>query len=906
MNLYKIVNKSIFLQELKHVNTIIGVNMKYIFKLFVVAYLFTLLSACTMDNSDIDFASELPKKVTRTWIGPEYWANPLQDWQLSNGRMECVVSGGDRSIFLLTHEMASNSGSFKMKVKLGKLINSNDTLSEGWVGFKIGIKGEFNDYRSAAVRGYGFPIGITTSGQLFIGKKPAIENKIITTFDELSLELKSTPKGDNNLISLIAYDSRGKILSQIERDNVNPIWLSGGIALTCSNGEVKDALDGVPISDYPAWGFRPGTGRGGNIKFWFSDWSISGSKIIKNDDRIFGPILFAQYTLSKNILKMTAQLPPIGKEDGEYVQFQIKESGKWNTIQKTMIDALARTVRFKVENWNTQKDIPYRLVYKLVSGNDKLKDYHYEGTIRKEPLDKKELVVAAFTGNNDLGFPNNDIFNSVKKHNPDVMFFSGDQIYEGVGGYGVQRSPIDKSIIDYLRKWYLYGWAYGDLMRDRPTIAIPDDHDVYHGNIWGEAGKAVPSGTFGKEAQDAGGYKMPAEWVIMVERTQTSHLPDPYDSTPVKQGIGVYYTSMNYAGVSFAIIEDRKFKSAPKPLMPKAKVNNGWAQNKKWNAEREGDVAGAILLGKRQLEFLDNWASDWADKTWMKVVLSQTIFANVATLPREKSGHDSVVPSLKIFSKGEYPPDDVPVKDMDSNGWPQTPRNKAVSIIRKAFAFHIAGDQHLGSTIQYGVDDWNDAGYAFCVPSISNVWPRRWFPNSPGKNRKENSPKYTGDFKDGFGNKMTVSAVSNPIFTGKKPARLYDRATGYGIVRFKKDNRDIEIECWPRLSDPSTDKQYAGWPIKINQNENYERKAVAYLPTLKINGMTNPVVQIINESKNEIIYTLRINGSSFTPKVFELGNYTIKVGELETDKVKVMKKVASVSNAGKEIIEINL
>ena len=52
---------------------------------------------------------------------------------------------------------------------------------------------------------------------------------------------------------------------------------------------------------------------------------------------------------------------------------------------------------------------------------------------------------------------------------------------------------------------------------------------------------------------------------------------------------------------------------------------------------------------------------------------------------------------------------------------------------------------------------------------------------------------------------------------------------------------------------PSTDKQYAGWPIKINQNENYEREAVAYLPTLKINGMTDPVVQIINEATSEII-----------------------------------------------------
>ena len=858
----------------------------------VIGFIFTSLNCSKKENSQ-DFTSSFPQHTTRTWIGPQYWANPLQDWQLNNGRIECIVSGGDRNIFLLTHEMGSHSGSFKMKVKLGKLVSPNDTLDEGWVGFKIGIKGEFNDYRSAAVRGFGFPIGITTSGQLFIGKKRDNENLIKTSFNEVMLELNIVPKGEKNLLSLIAYDSTGINLLEIERSDVDPIWLSGGIALVCSNGKVQEVESTNAILDYPAWGMKKGTGRGGNLRFWFSDWTISGSKIIRNDDRKFGPILFAQHTLSNNSLKMTAQLPPIGKEDGEFVQLQIKKNGNWKTIEKSRIDSLARTARFKVENWNTQKDIPYRLVYELVSVNDELKEYYYEGTIRKEPWDKEELVVAAFTGNNDLGFPNNDIFNSVKKHNPDVLFFSGDQIYEGVGGYGAQRSPLDKAVMGYLRKWYLYGWAYGDLMRDRPTVAIPDDHDVYHGNIWGSGGKAVPLGTYGNEAQDAGGYKMPAEWVKMVERTQTSHLPDPYDPTPIKQGIGVYYTSMNYAGVSFAIIEDRKFKSAPKPLMPEAKVNNGWAQNRKWNAAKNGDVPGAILLGKRQLDFLENWASDWANKTWMKVVLSQTIFANVATLPKQKSSHDSVVPSLKIFSKGEYPPDDVVVMDMDANGWPQTPRNDAISTIRKAFAFHIAGDQHLGSTIQYGVADWNDAGYAFCVPSISNVWPRRWFPATPGKNRKKNSPKYTGDFKDGFGNKMTVHAVSNPIFTGKKPARLYDRATGYGIVRFNKESRDIVVECWPRLSDPSKDNQYSGWPIVINQNENYEREAIAYLPTLKINGITDPVVQIINESTSEIIYTLRIKGKSFTPKVFELGRYTIKVGELGTKYEKTFSSVSS-------------
>ena len=137
---------------------------------------------------------------------------------------------------------------------------------------------------------------------------------------------------------------------------------------------------------------------------------------------------------------------------------------------------------------------------------------------------------------------------------------------------------------------------------------------------------------------------MPAAWVNMVQRTQTSHLPDAYDPRPVKQGIGVYYCNMNYGGVSFAILEDRKFKSAPKMLLPEAKIHNGWAQNIEFDAKTKGDVAGAELLGDRQLGFLDAWADDWRDGVWMKVVLSQTIFANVATLPAS-AHHDNVVPA---------------------------------------------------------------------------------------------------------------------------------------------------------------------------------------------------------------------------------------------------------------------
>lgn len=172
------------------------------------------------------------------------------------------------------------------------------------------------------------------------------------------------------------------------------------------------------------------------------------------------------------------------------------------------------------------------------------------------------------------------------------------------------------------------------------------------------------------------------------------------------------------------------------------------------------------MPGQRQLNFLRDWSADWSNQAQMKVVLSQTIFACVQTLP-ENEVNDQNVPKLRILNEGDYPPDDIPVIDMDSNGWQQSGRNKALREMRRGFAFHLAGDQHLGSALQSGIDDWGDASFAFCVPAISKVWLRRWMPKIEGKNRQPNSPKYSGDFLDGPGNKITVYAVSNPYFTGK-------------------------------------------------------------------------------------------------------------------------------------------
>jgi len=261
-------------------------------------------------------------------------------------------------------------------------------------------------------------------------------------------------------------------------------------------------------------------------------------------------------------------------------------------------------------------------------------------------------------------------------------------------------------------------------------------------------------------------------------------------------------------------------------------------------------------------------------------VVSQTLFANVATLPSSERG-DGVTPKLRVMRPGEYAANETPVMDHDSNGWPQTGRNEALRAMRKALAFHIAGDQHLGSTVQYGIDDWGDAGWAICVPAVANVWPRRWYPSEPGRNRRPGNPRYTGEFVDGFGNKMTVHAVSNPTAVGVKPAALHDRAPGYGIIVFDRQSRDITIANWPRWVDPAEPgaKPYEGWPIRINQLDSGLTGARWELDRIETPGVVEPVVQVVDQQSGEVVYTVRVRGSSFTPRVWKQGVYTVRVSE---------------------------
>ena len=98
------------------------------------------------------------------------------------------------------------------------------------------------------------------------------------------------------------------------------------------------------------------------------------------------------------------------------VALQVRDGDAWNEIAREEIEANSRSVVFRIADWDDAKDTPYRVVYE---------DDVWEGTVRKDPVDKNEIVVAAFTGNNDLGFPHADIVRNVKHFDPEPSIGEG-------------------------------------------------------------------------------------------------------------------------------------------------------------------------------------------------------------------------------------------------------------------------------------------------------------------------------------------------------------------------------------------------------------------------------------------------------------------------------------------------
>ena len=723
------------------------------------------------------------KTHDRVWIGGEFWSNPMEDWRVNDGWVQCQTTAGNRSIHSVTRQITDTTAAFAMSVELSQSAPINNN---GGAGFRIGVRSDLNEYRSNCFAKNGINAGIV-SNQLVLGKgrqaltKPTKKSHVI-------LKLEGSAQGERYLLKLTAMDvASGEAIGQISQ-KVSASAVAGNIALVSQ-------YEG-PQRRYAIPGYR------------FRNWQVGGDALKHNKAQTFGPLLWTMYSLSDSrskegfVLKLSALTGPLGKDDNKKVELQVKRQDEWVSLGEAALDPEAWTATFRIPNWTEKQATPYRVVYQQSYKSGPAVPDYWEGIIRANPAGRP-LRLAALTCQNDYAFPYEPVANNVVKMDPDMIYFSGDQLYESHGGFGIIRDPADPAILNYLRKFYQFGWSFRESMKNAPTICIPDDHDVFQGNIWGEAGAKMKD--LAKGASSKGGYREPARMVNVVHKTCCGHHPDFYDATPVEQDISVYYGDMVYGGVSFAILGDRQWKSGPE----RVETGSGRADHvRDKNVDTSVlDKPGLILLGERQEKFLQAWGKDWRGHT-MKVLLSQTVFAGVATHHGGFNGY------LKA--------------DLDSGGWPQTARNRAIEILRESMALHINGDQHLTSLCQYGVDKQRDSNWSFCTPAIAAGYPRWWRADEvgmPHKNRPKHNLPHTGEYLDGFGNKVYLYTAGNPEVGTKRPRyeRAHQKGSGFGFVTIDTEKKTYKLEAFRFNVDPTDGKpgnQFPGWPITLHQAEN--------------------------------------------------------------------------------------
>jgi len=794
---------------------------------------------------DVAFKDTWSGVCNQAWVGGAYWANRLHDWEVNQGRLQtrnAINQRPLRSVHRLNSVVSASPGSFELRVNTGVV---EGHASTGFSGILIGAGGNL-DYRAAALvhnrhgRDGGLIAGVDANGRAFIEDNGRVKKRIITAQgagaefsdkDGVTLLVRA----DFNIqsryyLNVSVLNPQGSVVNSVKAE-VPAHRLLGNIALVSTPG----------ASD---------------TQHWFNYFYGSGAKLIDVPDRSFGPLLMTTYTLSRNTLTLNAQLPQLCIDGYATPSLEVQRDGQWVNIASSDINPSAFVSRFSVPDWNATESVAYRVVLQKKSSEP---SHYFYGVIQADPITKNEVIVSTFNcrpglllsdtegwiqQNNTtpftwtqerIAYPHSELLANADKHGSDILTFLGDQIYEFDPNGFIDDVSLETLVDDYFWKWQQFVLTVREYTRNKPSFIIPDDHDVYQGNVWGANG--VPA----IEETD-GGFVYPSEFVQIVIQTQTGSLPTYKDNAPVAQGIDVYFTDLVYAGVGFAILEDRKFKSHP---------------------NTPDDTA--TLLGTRQLAFLNEWAKDWTGQT-LKLAISQSPFA-------QSTSHAGADATRNL-------------RDKDANGWPKSGRDRAVVALRKAFAPHISGDQHLGSSLQHGVAQPRDAVYSFAGPSMLNIFPRVWDPANLNAGPGELGDNYLGQYTDAHNNFIEVLAAANPdsYYLPKPLNGTWQKdqlGIGYGVVRMNKAQRSYTFEAWPAwvVPDQANANMYSDWPITFNQLDNDGRQAVGFLAT-RTATVNDAVVSVTNQNTGELVYARRIIGNVVEVPVYDANAlYTVELSD---------------------------
>jgi hypothetical protein len=691
----------------------------------------------------------LPTDRTRTWLGPPLWANRLQDWRLHGGRLECVAASGPmrtRTVAVLTRELVAGDLPGRIGVRTGLL-----AAGEGFSGFLVGAGAGRLDHRAAALvqgaSGQGGGVLCTYEADGSVGFRDHTDEARQFAYapipgtvrsgparpravdEDVELVLELAPRGRGRFrLRLEARDRAGAPLAAARLDGVDGAALVGGIALVSSSREAV-----------------------GGARHWFAGLGAAGAKLARRPERAEGPILGTLYSLNRTVLKLTAQLFPIGDTDPRELRLQLGPRGGgdgWEDAATAPVGPGLAAV-FRLTGWDGAAARRYRV--RWAAGTDQ--EQAFEGAVHhRQPVlpPRRAGRGAGPAATPPAGRRRRPVLRA-PAHHPRAG-------PRARAGHAVPLVPV--------------------------AVGVPrPDQGGPHGGA-GRRPRRLPPQPVGQRRRARARRRLPPGRLHAPGRLRqpgpagpARPQPRPHDPAPVAQGIGVSFGAFRYGGVGFALVEDRKFKTGDKD-----------------NRDPAGRRYDLTILGDRQERFLAEWAA--ADPGGPKIVFSQTLWGCLQTDERGRAQFDSDADAAvaarrtalelvgragALLCSGDQHLASLVRHGLD--GFDDGPVQFVAPAAGSAWQrwFEPAGGlPNPGGTANTG--DFTDAyGNRMRVLAVAN-------------------PRLT-------------KAAFRAAKRGRN-AELGDRRRkreGYGLVRVDKAARQFVIECWPWDGGP----QFEGWPYRL-------------------------------------------------------------------------------------------
>ena len=154
----------------------------------------------------------------------------MQDWRISEGRLEALVPGGNRNVNLLTYDLGADRSGFTMSVRLGRIRPGEGQAFRGLGGFSRRHTRANRRLPPCRAARRGLDAGVNTDGRLFIGKESDAARVAVRSFADIELRLDARPQGGGYRLTLSAQDARGRGLGRVSAV-VEADRLIGNVAL---------------------------------------------------------------------------------------------------------------------------------------------------------------------------------------------------------------------------------------------------------------------------------------------------------------------------------------------------------------------------------------------------------------------------------------------------------------------------------------------------------------------------------------------------------------------------------------------------------------------------------------------------------------------------------------------------